>query len=182
MFSKPNAGKKKHSARSPIPHSQGTMKSYSVLAAAAALVAVDQASAFVPSLPSSASPATGEASSTARHEYIPSGMSKAQWEKIKSKEKNANKGKNLGKVGITSFKSRSFSEWQKAGGKNLFPVDPKTVKDPKDLPYMQRAGGSADDTDLKKGGGMFGGMFGGKKKAAPEPEPEPEKKTNWWTL
>ncbi len=104
-------------------------------------------------------------------------MSKAQWQKMKEAEKNKNKGKNLGKVGITSFKSRSFAEWQKAGGKNLFPVDPKSVKDPKDLPYMQRPGGSADDGDLKKGGFSF---FGKKKKA--EPEPEPEKKNNWWTL
>lgn len=88
-------------------------------------------------------------------------------------------GKNLGKVGITTFKSRSFSDWQKAGGINLFPVDPKSVKNAKDLPYMQRPGGSADDGDLKKGG-MFN--FGGKKKnAAKQQEPE-EKKTNWWTL
>lgn len=57
-------------------------------------------------------------------------------------------------------------------------VDPKSVKDPKDLPYMQRPGGSADDADLKKGGGFFN--FG-KKKAAPEPEPEPPKK-NFWTF
>lgn len=69
-------------------------------------------------------------------EYIPSGMSKEQWMKMKNAEKNKNKGKNLGAEGITTFKSRSFSEWQKAGGKNLFPVDPKKVKDPKDLPYM----------------------------------------------
>lgn len=106
-------------------------------------------------------------------------MSKAQWQKLKEKEKNANKGKNLGKVGITSFKSRSFADWQKSGGKNLFPVDPKSVKNAKELPYMQRPGGSADDGDLKKGGGLFS-MFGGKKKEA-EPEPE-QKNTNWWTL
>lgn len=107
-----------------------------------------------------------------------SGMSKEQWNKIKSKEKEATKGKNLGKVGITTFKSRSFMDWQKSGGKNLFPVDPTKVKDPKELPYMQRPGGAPDDSDLKKGGGMFG-MFNKKK---PEAEPEPEKKTNWWTL
>lgn len=53
------------------------------------------------------------------------------------KEAEAAKKKgNLGKTGITSFKSRSFAEWQKAGGKNLFPVDPKSVKDAKDIPYM----------------------------------------------
>jgi hypothetical protein len=105
-------------------------------------------------------------------------MSKEQWNKIKAKEREANKGKNLGKVGITTFKSRSFADWQKSGGKNLFPVDPTKVKDPKDIPYMQRPGGAPDDSDLKKGGGLFS-MFNKKK---PEPEPEPEKKTNWWTL
>jgi len=83
-------------------------------------------------------------------EYIPSGMSKEQWKKLKEKEANKNKGKNLGKVGITSFKSRTFDEWQKSGGKNLFPVDPTKVKSQKEIPYMQRAGGSADDSDIVK--------------------------------
>ena len=63
-------------------------------------------------------------------------MSKEQWQKLKAKEQNKNKGKNLGKVGITSFKSRTFDEWQKAGGKNLFPVDPTKVKSAKEIPYM----------------------------------------------
>mmetsp|Transcript_27545 Transcript_27545/g.58193 ORF Transcript_27545/g.58193 Transcript_27545/m.58193 type:complete len:160 (-) Transcript_27545:94-573(-) len=118
-------------------------------------------------------------------EYIPSGMSKAQWKKIKEAEKNKDKGKNLGAVGITSFKSRSFSEWQKAGGKNLFPVDPTKVKSQDEIPYMQRQGGSADGSDLKGGAKKKAPTFfafgGNKKKAAPEPEPEPKKK-NWWTL
>ena len=111
-------------------------------------------------------------------------MSKAQWQKIKDEEKSKNKGKNLGQVGITSFKSRSFSEWQKAGGKNLFPVDPNSVKSADEIPYMQRAGGSADGADLKGGAKKKGPTFfqmGGKKKA-PEPEPVVEKKKNWWTL
>lgn len=108
-------------------------------------------------------------------------MSKAQWEKVKAQEKNKNAGKNLGKTGITTFKSRSFADWQKAGGKNLFPVDPKSVKDPKDLPYMQRPGGMADDSDLKKAS-PFGGMFGGNKKKAAAAAPVEEKKPNWWTL
>jgi hypothetical protein len=108
-------------------------------------------------------------------------MSKEQWRKIKEEEANKTKGKNLGKVGITSFKSRSFAEWQKAGGKNLFPVDPKKVKDPKEIPYMQRKGGAPDDSDLKKGGGGIFGMFGKKKEPEPEPEPEPKKK-NFWTF
>ncbi|CAJ1916771.1 unnamed protein product [Cylindrotheca closterium] len=113
-------------------------------------------------------------------EYIPSGMSKEQWKKLKEKEAKS-KGKNLGKVGITSFKSRSFAEWQKAGGKNLFPVDPKKVKDASEIPYMQRQGGKPDDSDLKGKKGGFS-LFGGGKKKAAEPEPEQEKKTNWWTL
>merc|ERR1719384_63805 len=99
-------------------------------------------------------------------------MSKEQWNKMKTAEKNKNKGKNLGKTGITSFKSRSFADWQASGGKNLFPVDPKSVKSQKDLPYMQRKGGTADDSDLKKPG-FFDNFF---KKKKVEPEPEPEKK------
>lgn len=123
---------------------------------------------------------SAEQSATALHEYIPNGMSKEQWYKIKDKEANKNKGKNLGKSGITSFKSRSFAEWQKAGGKNLFPVDPRTVKDPKDLPYMQRAGGSANNEDLSPKKGGFFSIFN--KKKEPEPEPEPQKKQNPWTF
>ena len=106
-------------------------------------------------------------------------MSKEQWRKLKEQEANKNKGKNLGKVGITTFKSRSFADWQKSGGKNLFPVDPRTVKDPSELPYMQRPGGTADNSDLKKSN-PFSSIFGGKKKEE-EPKPEP-KGTNWWTL
>jgi len=63
----------------------------------------------------------------------------------------------------------------------LFPVDPTKVKNPKDVPYMQRPGGMPDDSDLKKStplANLFGGM--NKKKSAPEPVEE--KKTNWWTL
>ena len=97
---------------------------------------------------------------------------------MKEAEKKKTQGKNLGTVGITSFKSRSFADWQKSGGKNLFPVDPKTVKDKKDLPYMQRPGGSADDDDLKKNS-FF--SFNKKKPAKTEAAPEAPK-TNWWTL
>jgi hypothetical protein len=63
-------------------------------------------------------------------------MSKEQWRKIKDAEKMKSKGKNLGATGITTFKSRSFADWQKSGGINLFPVDPKKVKDPSEIPYM----------------------------------------------
>lgn len=86
-------------------------------------------------------------------EYIPDGMSKEQWAKLKAKEKDATKGKNLGAVGITKFKSRSFESWQKSGGKNLFPVDPNTPME--ERPYMQRPGGKPDGSDLKSKG-LFG--------------------------
>merc|ERR1719157_500965 len=115
-------------------------------------------------------------------EYIPSGMSKEQWKKIKDKDGNKKGGKNLGKVGITSFKSRTFDEWQKAGGKNLFPVDPKKVKNASEIPYMQRAGGTADDSDIKKK--KKGGFsFMKAKKKEPEPKKEPEKKAGkFWSF
>jgi hypothetical protein len=107
-------------------------------------------------------------------------LSKEQWKKLKEEEKNKTQGKNLGTVGITSFKSRSFADWQKSGGKNLFPVDPTKVKNKKDIPYMQRPGGSADDDDLQKKTSFFN--FANKKKETKtETKPEPPK-TNWWTL
>ena len=102
---------------------------------------------------------------------------------MKDAEKKKTAGKNLGAVGITTFKSRTFADWQKSGGKNLFPVDPNKVKDASELPYMQRPGGMADDSDLKKPKNPIANLFGGnKKKAAKDPEPQPEKKPNWWTL
>lgn len=102
---------------------------------------------------------------------------------MKEAEQKKSQGRNLGKVGITTFKSQSFAAWQKAGGKNLFPVDPTKVKNKKDLPYMQRPGGSPDDSDLSSKGGnplqkLFGG-FGKKEEVVEEEEPP---KTNWWTL
>lgn len=114
---------------------------------------------------------------TRLYEYIPSGMTKAQWEKQKAKEKAKTQGKNLGKVGVTSFKSRSFSEWQKSGGKNLFPVDPTKVKNPKDIPYMQR-GGAPDDSDLKKPN-FFDKLFKKPSKDKKELPPPPAKKNPW---
>ena len=60
-------------------------------------------------------------------------------------------------------------------------VDPKSVKSAKELPYMQRPGGSADDSDIggkkKKKAGFS--LFSGKKK---EPKVEREKKKNPWTF
>jgi hypothetical protein len=85
-------------------------------------------------------------------EYIPDGMSKAQWAALKKKEQDEEKekSKTYGAIGITKFKSRSFEAWQKSGGKNLFPVDPSTPES--ERPYMQRKGGMPDGSDLKKKG------------------------------
>lgn len=92
----------------------------------------------------------GKKLSEIKMEYIPDGISKAQWEAIKKKEQEENKNKNLGAVGITKFKSRSFEAWQKSGQEHLFPVDPTVPLEAR--PYMQRQGGSADATDLLKKG------------------------------
>ena len=79
-------------------------------------------------------------------EYVPEGFSKAQWEAMKKKEQDQGKGKNLGAVGITKFKSRSFEAFQKSGAKNLFPVAPDTPLE--ERPYMMRPGGKPDASDL----------------------------------
>merc|ERR1719276_183180 len=152
-----------------------------VVFVSALLLAVSQVSAFTSSSSFSGSSLSANTSNGngITMEYIPSGISKEQWKKMKEAEKGKAKGKNLGKSGITTFKSRSFDDWQKAGGKNLFPVDPRSVKNAKDLPYMQRPGGSADDSDLGgKKKGFFNFSFG--KKKEPEPEPEPPKKKSPW--
>lgn len=81
-------------------------------------------------------------------EYIPDGLSKEQWAAMKKKELESGKGKDLGKVGITKFQSRSLEAWQKSGQNHLFPVDPSTPVEAR--PYMQRKGGSADGSDLAK--------------------------------
>jgi hypothetical protein len=117
-------------------------------------------------------------------------MSKDQWRKLKEQEKTKNQGKDLSRVGITSFKSRSFVDWQKSGGRNLFPVDPTKVKDPSQVPYMQRPGGKADGSDLKSGGGTatgLGSFFRPRgaavaKEEDQSPPPPPQKSVNWWTL
>jgi hypothetical protein len=41
-------------------------------------------------------------------EYIPEGFSKSQWEALKKKEAEELKSKNMGGMGTTKFKSRSF--------------------------------------------------------------------------
>jgi hypothetical protein len=80
------------------------------------------------------------------------GLSKTQWEAIKAKEAEELKKKgNLGALGATKFKSRSFEAWHKAGAKHLFPSDPTTTKY-EERPYMQRKNGDWEGTDLKSKG------------------------------
>jgi len=74
----------------------------------------------------------------------------------------AEKARNLGKVGVDSkrFRSRSMKAFMEDlhSGKaaHLFPVSPAQVKSGKvarkDVPYMQRKGGSWDDSDLNRFG------------------------------
>ena len=97
-------------------------------------------------------------------EYIPDGLTKAQYAAIKKKEEDEMKGKDLGKIGITKFASRSFEAWQKSGAKNLFPVDPNAPESEK--PYMQRKGGMADGSDLIKKGIKASELKGGAKAQA----------------
>merc|ERR1711871_1568040 len=85
-------------------------------------------------------------------EYIPDGLTKAQWTALKKKEEDEQKAKgNLGALGTTRFKSRSLEAWQKSGGKHLFPVDPRTTPY-EERPYMQRKGGDFGGTDLERKG------------------------------
>ncbi|GKY97225.1 hypothetical protein MPSEU_000680900 [Mayamaea pseudoterrestris] len=146
----------------------------------ALLTVLPVVAAFSSSFTSTSRVACPSNSNNLSMEYIPAGMSKDQWRKIKEAEKSKTKGKNLGAQGITTFKSRSFYDWQKSGGVNLFPVDPTKAKDPSELPYMQRPGGKPDNSDLKKKNPF--GFFGNTKKKAEAVEAEKPPSTNWWTL
>lgn len=84
-------------------------------------------------------------------EYIPSGLSKAQWAAIKKKEADEKEARKNGTLGTSRFKSRSFEAWHKAGGKHLFPVDPSETSY-EERPYMQRKDGDWEGNDLKKKG------------------------------
>ena len=133
---------------------------------AALALALPLAAAFAPATPLAVSARASRATMTM--EYIPDGLSKAEWQKIKAREASARAG--LGKIGARGFKSRSMASWQEAYERgetgHLMPVDPAKVKRGeialKDVPYMQR-GGSWDNEDLVRGGGRFGGKFGGRK-------------------
>lgn len=101
---------------------------------------VPPALAFVPSF-------VGQ-SSTKLFGYVPDGLTKEQYEKIKKKEREAQK--NLGRMGPRGFKSRSFQSFQEALERgettHLLPVFNAKERIAKgelkneDIPYMQRGG------------------------------------------
>eukprot|EP00614_Pseudopedinella_elastica_P032725 CAMPEP_0172619482 /NCGR_PEP_ID=MMETSP1068-20121228/93722_1 /TAXON_ID=35684 /ORGANISM="Pseudopedinella elastica, Strain CCMP716" /LENGTH=134 /DNA_ID=CAMNT_0013426251 /DNA_START=64 /DNA_END=468 /DNA_ORIENTATION=- len=103
----------------------------------------------------------GSNRNTLSMEYVPSGMTKDQWAKLKAKEAT---NKKIGKFDGTSgmkFRSRSFEDFQKgreAGTlKYAMPMEFAKQKlaagkiKPADIPYMQRPGGRPDGSDLRKG-------------------------------
>lgn len=93
--------------------------------------------------------------------YVPDGMTAEQWADLQKKEKTAASanGRNLGRLGARGFKSRSFKAFHEAmengeAGHNfaLFDAEGKVARGEikrEDIPYMQRAGGSWDDSDVK---------------------------------
>ena len=117
--------------------------------------------AFVPSSTSSAS--TKNTSLQQQAAYVPDGLTREQYEKIKhNDERKQKKGKNLGAIGPKGFKSRSMQAWQQAyekgmTGHTFAPVVGYQQKLKKrqikqsDIPYMVR-GGSWDNSDIKGGG------------------------------
>ena len=121
------------------------------------------ADAFVsPALSSSVASRT-----TSLSAYVPDGMSKAQWDALKKKEKEDQKKKNFGAGGARGFKSRSMQSfmlaYERGEAAHLFPVDPAKVKKGeiplREVPYMQR-GGSWDNSDLQKKKGWMQTGFG----------------------
>ncbi len=97
------------------------------------------------------------ATNTQLHAYVPDGLSKEQYEKLKTAEANKNKGKNLGALGPRGFKSRSMEAWQKAYEKGqashaFAPLGfhdrlKKGLIKKEEVPYMVR-GGSWDNSDV----------------------------------
>jgi len=97
-------------------------------------------------------------------EYIPDGLTKAQWAKIKKQEEEAKKARgDMAIMGTGKFKSRSMEAWQKAGAKHLFPVNPNEVPY-EERPYMQRKNGDWEGSDLKTQGLQAKGQGVGSKR------------------
>ena len=90
--------------------------------------------------------------------YVPDGLSKEEWDKIKEKDKK--KKLNFEGTSGMKFRSRSFKEFVKGreDGTIEYNMPMERAKEklkkglirPKDIPYMQRPGGMPDGSDLKK--------------------------------
>ena len=110
---------------------------------------------------------TAVRASTSLHGYVPDGLTKAEYDKLKRKEVDAQKKKNFGTGGARGFQSRSMASFMLAQDRgeaeHLFPVDPEKVRRGeialKDVPYMQR-GGSWDNSDLQRKKGWMQTGFG----------------------
>ena len=134
-----------------IPFSVITMKSTTIaVTAAIALASFGPSSvAFQPTSPLSITHRQHHpSSSTTLYEYIPSGFNKQSWAAFKSKEVEAKKAKNLGRMGPKGFQSRSMQSFQEAlergEAEHLLPVFNAKQRIAKgelkeeDIPYMQR--------------------------------------------
>jgi len=136
-----------------IPFSAITMKSTTIVVTAAiALASFGPSSvAFQPTSPLSITNHhhhPSPSSSTTLYEYIPSGFNKQSWAAFKSKETEAKKAKNLGRMGPKGFQSRSMQSFQEAlergEAEHLLPVFNAKQRIAKgelkeeDIPYMQR--------------------------------------------
>ena len=127
--------------------------------AAIIALALSTASAFVAAPPAP----RAVASPTALSAYVPSGMSKEAYAKLKKQEADDKKKKNFGAGGARGFQSRSMASFivakEKGEAQHLFPVDPEKVRRGeialKDVPYMQR-GGSWDNSDITNKFSFFG--------------------------
>lgn len=99
--------------------------------------------------------------------YVPDGISKEEYERMKKAEAAKRSKREFGKAGARGFESRSMQSFvaalEKGEAKHLMPVDPKKVRSGeialKDVPYMQR-GGSWDNSDLKGKKGWMNTGFG----------------------
>jgi hypothetical protein len=93
-----------------------------------------------------------DATHTHTRRYVPSGMDPAAYAALKKKEAAASK-----KSDRKAYKSRSFNSFveamEKGEATHLFAVDPRKIKSGEvpieEVPYMQRAGGAWDGSDLK---------------------------------
>ena len=132
------------------------MKSLSILSVIICIIPASIAFT-APSKVSFNSLSVAQTSSSQLNAYVPDGLSKEQYEKIKKAEANKNKSKNLGALGPRGFKSRSMEAWQKAYEKGqathaFAPIGfhdklKKGMIKKEDVPYMVR-GGSWDNSDV----------------------------------